>query len=325
MAQDSKIEWTHHTFNPWEGCAKVSPGCKNCYADARHERYHGQALGELACWGINAPRMTRSDNAWKQPLKWNRAAQKEGIRKRVFCASLADVFEAQSEASLAFAGQKQATTTKDGQPGLTYTFADIEAERQKLWKLIAATPWLDWLLLTKRPENVLRMVPPNWLWQGDFETMWPSNVWIGTSVENQAQADIRIVDIRKIAAHCPTVFLSMEPLLGAVDVIPLFWETTDDAHAGFSGIVLPTVSWVIVGGESGPNARRMHIGWVRDIRDKCEAAGVPFHFKQWGEYGPFSNHPELIGECPPDMPMHLGKQRTGRTLDGVIHDEFPNA
>ena len=175
MAKDSKIEWTHHTFNPWWGCAKVSPACKHCYAEAWAKRV-GSAV-----WGKDASRRFFGDAHWKEPLRWNREAEADGSRKRVFCASMADVFERR---------------------------ADLRVWRAKLWSLIEATPALDWLLLTKRPHNVRSMAP----WGDD----WPDNVWLGTTVENQVWADKRLPALLENPARVR--FLSCEPLLGPLNL-----------------------------------------------------------------------------------------------------------
>ena len=175
MAKDSKIEWTNHTFNPWWGCAKVSPACKHCYAEAWAKRV-GSAV-----WGKDADRRFFGDNHWKEPLRWNREAENEGVRRRVFCASMADVFERRAE---------------------------FHPWRERLWSLIEATPSLDWLLLTKRPHNVRSMVP----WGSE----WPMNVWLGCTAENQLWADKRLPALLEAPAHVR--FLSCEPLLGPLDL-----------------------------------------------------------------------------------------------------------
>lgn len=177
MAKDSKIEWTHHTFNPWWGCERVSAACKNCYAEAWARR-----LG-LDLWSKNAPRRAMSDEYWKQPVAWNKAAHAADRRDRVFCASMADVFE-------------------DRQ--------DLYGPRKRLWHLIEQTPNLDWLLLTKRPQHVSALVP----W-GD---RWPQNVWLGTTVENQRWAQKRIPLL--LAQPARILFLSCEPLLGPINLVP---------------------------------------------------------------------------------------------------------
>ena len=151
MARNSSIEWTHHTFNPWWGCSRVSPACDNCYAEVWAHRL-GQDL-----WEPSAARRFFGDNHWREPLRWNAEAENEQRRARVFCASMADVFEWR---------------------------ADLNEQRVRLWWLIEQTPNLDWLLLTKRPQHICRMVPWN--------ENWPENVWVGTTVENQRLADVRL-------------------------------------------------------------------------------------------------------------------------------------
>ena len=227
MAQTSKIEWTDSTFNPWIGCTRVSPGCLHCYAEMDSLR-RGWAK-----WGKGKPRQHTKADTWKQPIKWNEEAAQEGRRKRVFCASLSDVFD-----------------------------AEVKNEwREELWELIRKTPLLDWLVLTKRPENIRKMLPQDW---GDG---WP-NVCLMTSVEDQLRVG-RIEHLISIPAKYRA--LSVEPLLGPVKLEPQWLEKLD---------------WIIVGGESGGAARPMHPQWARDIRDQCEKAGVKFLFKQWGCWSP---------------------------------------
>lgn len=247
MGQDSKIQWTDHTFNPWRGCSKESAGCDNCYAETMSRR--NPAL--LGVWGDDGTRVLASESMWKEPLRWNAEAQKRGMRARVFCASLADVFEwpTNLENSIAVSGA-----------------------RGRLFRLIEATPWLDWLLLTKRPQNVMGTIPRAW------EMCLPPNVWVGTSVENQAAADERIPHLLRIPARVR--FLSCEPLLGAVDLSR--WSMGClDAQADPMR-VLRGPEWVIVGGESGGGARRMHLDWARSLVEQCAAAKVPVFVKQLG-------------------------------------------
>src|SRR5216684_216131 len=200
MARDSKIEWTHHTFNPWWGCTKVSPGCKYCYAETWAKRV-GQAV-----WGIKAPRRELSEPYWKQPLAWNAEAARLKTRARVFCASMADVFEDRR---------------------------DLDDKRTRLWDVIARTPDLDWLLLTKRPQNVSRLAP----W-GDT---WPENVWLGATAENQKCLERRIAVLTGLSAR--VLFLSCEPLLGPLDLSRWIQGARLGEHRAFD--------WVIAGGESG--------------------------------------------------------------------------
>src|SRR6202142_157626 len=234
MGKDSSIEWTDHTFNPWWGCAKVSPGCANCYAEAWARR-----VGD-AIWGKDADRRTFGQKHWEEPIKWNAAAASEKNRKRVFCASMSDVFEARIE---------------------------LNSQRKRLWLLIESTPWLDWLLLTKRPQNIRHMVP----WANN----WPENVWIGTSVEDQQRAIERLPHLLQHPAK--RRFLSCEPLVDAVDLSPWITKRPKPLHQ---------IDWVIAGGESGAKARPMFPGWARQLRDQCNTAEIPFHFKQWGHWSP---------------------------------------
>jgi protein gp37 len=177
MATDSTIEWTTHTFNPWWGCTKVSDGCKFCYAEAIARRYGNDV------WGRNKIRRTFGDKHWAEPLRWNSAAQKAGVRAQVFCASMADVFDPEGP----------------------------EEERERLWSLIRNTPDLDWQILTKRPEKIECFLPDDWA-EG-----YP-NVWLGTSVE-----DVRVIDRIEILSAIPAVvhFLSCEPLIGPLEDMPL--------------------------------------------------------------------------------------------------------
>jgi len=175
MARHSAIEWTHHTFNPWWGCTKVSPACDHCYAEAWAKRV-GRAV-----WGAHAPRRGMSDSYWREPLRWNAAASKAGVRHRVFCASMADVFEPRP---------------------------DLDAWRSRLWKLIGETPALDWLLLTKRPDHASRLAP--------WPEAWPENIWLGTTAEDQARVDLRVPVLLSIPARVR--FLSCEPLLGPIEL-----------------------------------------------------------------------------------------------------------
>jgi three-Cys-motif partner protein len=276
MAKNSHIEWTHHTFNPWWGCHKVSPACDNCYAEVWAKRV-GQSL-----WGRQANRRFFGEAHWREPVKWNKEAADTGKRARVFCASMADVFEDQSS---------------------------LNKERARLWALIELTPNLDWLLLTKRPQYILPMAP----W-GDN---WPNNVWIGTSIENQRLAELRLPDLLSVPATIR--FLSCEPLLGPLDL-----------SSWFNRPGLNTIDWVIAGGESGAHSRAMHPDWVLRLLNQCKRANVPFHFKQWGQWVPADDKNvqrrktvlTIKGEHPIQM-VAVGKKLAGRTLQGTTWDRIP--
>jgi len=318
MAEQSKIEWTDHTFNPWEGCQKVAPECDNCYAEARDVRFTGGTH-----WGPKAPRRRTSAQNWNKPRRWNKQAADfhadHGRRQRVFCASLADVFD-------------NAVDT---------------GWREDLWALIRECDQIDWLLLTKRPQNIAKMLPPDW---GDG---W-SHVWLGTSAGTQKTANQNIPHL--LATPAAVRFISAEPLLGPLDLnqaadgesalemdcwghcnwcnsgkpaLHNCWkgrQSDNEFAKGRSGL-----DWVICGGESGPNARPMHPDWARELRDQCYNAEVPFFFKQWGEWEPRSGF-----ACPDNLPkdgwhhfdpecsmLRVGKARAGRLLDGVDWSETP--
>tara|TARA_R110000868_G_scaffold245089_2_gene501589 strand:- start:1593 stop:2501 length:909 start_codon:yes stop_codon:yes gene_type:complete len=301
MAENTSIEWATHTFNPWEGCQKLGPGCDHCFAEARNARFGG---GVAANWGPGAPRRRTSDANWRKPLHWQAEAARTGIRPRVFCASLADVFDN----------------------------AVHPDWRSDLFELIHRTPDLDWLLLTKRVGNVARMI-----WADGEMTALPANVWLGATIVNQEEAER---DIPKLAAIDVTVrFLSMEPLLGPVDLSGLLYHECPNwigedgfpprmdmstgaveccSRCDFSGIGDElAIHWVIVGGESGPGARLMQPEWARSLRDQCAAAGVPFLFKQWGAWAPLPSARDA------DQLYLTTKKAAGRLLDGVHHDGMP--
>jgi len=279
VGKNSSIEWTHHTFNPWWGCVKVSPGCKHCYAETFSRR-----LG-IGLWGARADRRYFGDAHWKEPVRWNADALASRERRRVFCASMSDVFEPRS---------------------------DLEPWRRRLWTLIDATPGLDWLLLTKRPDQIASKVP--------WGCRWPDNVWLGTTAENQLWANRRLPVL--IEHQAAVRFVSCEPLLGRVDLSA--WLSGHRRRRG--------VDWVIVGGESGHKARPMHPEWATDIRDQCASAGVPFHFKQWGQWRPDSDAIPCgrrrvhVHDSRRDSIalVRVGKHAAGRDLDGRTWDEFPH-
>lgn len=312
MGENSKIQWTDHTFNPWSGCTKVSPGCTNCYAEDLRKRFGKDE------WGPNKPRARTSKANWNNPRKWNeKAGQSFGIctdcnapvmmygmglecgcgvygsgastrRPRVFCSSLADWLDPEVPAEW---------------------LAD-------LLDLIAATPNLDWLLLTKRPElwrerilaacNTFGVEGRDNTWIGH---KWlrgnpPVNGWLGTTVEDQKRADERIPHLLRIPARVR--FLSCEPLLEAVDLRRIQFAAEGECYCGQTVCIRSVlgadndidcpdceleqtepaynegIDWVIVGGESGPKARPFDIAWARSIVEQCRDAGVPCFVKQMG-------------------------------------------
>jgi protein gp37 len=292
MAEFSKIQWTSATFNPWRGCTKVSEGCLNCYA----EQMSGRNPAVLGEWGPEGTRVVAAESYWRGPVAWNRDARKAGERRRVFCASLADVFE----------GPETMPTDDGTYSGDVHDFIPslgndhIAEARNRLFTLIDGTPHLDWLLLTKRPQNVGPLYG-SWLhWtatQVTRATDYPPNVWLGASTENQKRFDERAPHVARFGSRVR--FLSAEPLLGPIDMRK--WL---DPGA---------VNWVIVGGESGPGARPFNPDWARVLRDQCADAGVPFFFKQ-------------LGEVNTDRTVRLGKKLLG-VLDEIPADlrvrEFP--
>ncbi len=300
MGKDSKIEWTDHTFNPWWGCVRVSPGCQHCYAESFAKRV-GQKV-----WGVEAPRRMFGDAHWDEPLKWDAAAAAEGVRRRVFCASMADVFEDRPE---------------------------LVAPRERLFALIERTPHLDWLLLTKRPENMRRLA-------ARWSLGWPSNAWAGCTVESQAQAR-RILWLVEVPAAVR--FLSCEPLLSALDLTRVVIHPSTHPHEpevslnALTGLIAGPdersdmrIHWVIAGGESGHGARPMHPAWALSLRDQCATTGVAFLFKQWGEWSPdaFEGADQIVEagtEADPHVMVRVGKHVSGRQLDGVTHDALPEA
>ena len=257
MGENSKIAWTDHTHNPWIGCAKVSAACKHCYAESDTFARRSRANG-LELWGVDGARHVTSDAYWKQPLRWNKEAEKAGVRRRVFCASLSDVFELRP---------------------------DLAPTRARLWALIAATPHLDWLLLTKRPEHATDLANlaalHAWDQHGVHVPAWPTNVWLGTTVEDQSSAEARIPHLLSVPAKLR--FLSMEPLLGPVDLWAfLKGSIRDKSLAALGSPPMPGVDWVIVGGESGSHARPFELAWARDLVRQCRAAGCAAFIKQLG-------------------------------------------
>lgn len=316
MSANTAIEWADHTFNPWTGCQPVSLGCDGCYA---------------AAWAKRAGRdfaTRKRTKTWGDPVRWNNQHQEffaaHGRRQRVFCASLADVFDNQVDPQW----------------------------RIDLLELIAACPNLDWLLLTKRIGNAeslldeaLNVMSHGVTWWRDMP--WP-NVWIGATVCNQDEADR---DIPKLLATPAAVrFLSIEPMLGPVDLN----YTRQRIAAQRSQLARaingePWLDWVICGGESGPKARPMHPDWARSLRDQCAAAGVPFMFKQWGAWevasivnGHFDcdmarnaahwvdvdgslHKPSSLGLTNAYAMVKVGKKAAGRLLDGIEHSGFPGS
>lgn len=320
MAQDTAIEWCDDTVNPWWGCQKVSEACKNCYAEAWDARFGGDH------WGPGTERLLRVEKAIGELRRIERRAKKEGQPRRVFIASMADVFEDRP---------------------------DLVEPRRKLWEALhALSGWVVPLILTKRPDVMAAWAK---------EHGWPKHAWAGYTVESQKRADWGIPYLLDVPA--PVRFLSMEPLLGIVNInaalfqqpppSPNVWD--DDGEGPEVGGMWrgPTrlgtrgVSWVISGGESGRKARPSHPDWHRAVRDQCAAAGVPYLFKQWGAWRPATPpgdvdvvadgaawaclhangvHADIDSQQDADAVWleRVGKKNAGRTLDGVEHNGVPD-
>jgi protein gp37 len=332
MAEKTKIEWTDATWNPWLGCTRISPGCDNCYAAVS-----APARTRHVIWGAKEARQETGPKNWNLPKTWNRAAPaflaEHGRRRRVFCASLADVFDN----------------------------AVDQALRLRALHLMAECTEIDWLVLTKRVGNVAGMVPLTWMATGG----WPAHIRIGATIVNQEEADR---DIPKLLDLPAPNFLSMEPLLGPVDLDKNLGGTRwIAAQRGCGGATNGRhhhddlcghgIDWVIVGGESGNGARPMHPDWARSLREQCAGAYVPFLFKQWGSWT--VHEVDVEGGVEPGMPMTFkgllhwtgiawespaddamagdvirpgatlampaDKKVAGRLLDGRTHDGYPKA
>lgn len=366
----TSISWTDFSFNPWIGCQKTGELCRFCYAESYANRFNKAKWGSGQAGGT---RQKTSDQTWREPLRWNRQAEAAGERRRVFCASLADVFEHWPHPVLNHRGERLYL----GAHGAVLPMWEngsrplvLDDLRGDLFGLIDQTPWLDWLLLTKRPDLILKM------WRKVPEAIeaantaagrhsqFRQNVWLGTSVGNQQTADEAVPVLLRSHALVPVLFLSCEPMLGPVDLTAIrcpggwsldaltgVWSrehTGDHEHpAALEQHEGPRIGWIIAGGESGPQARPMHPGWARSLRDQCAAASVPFHFKQWGEWSPFYDRdrddPDWRNVPPADDDVarvnlaggqgfhgdqvvylrRVGKEAAGRLLDGVLHDAVP--
>jgi len=307
MGEYTGIAWCDSTFNPWHGCSKVSAGCEHCFALRDASRW-----GRATLWGPERLRRHFGDAHWHEPELWDLRAARDGKRRRVFCGSMCDWLE---------------VNRMDPQ---------VELERWRLYVLIEKTTNLDWLMLTKRPENLDR-VP--WILPDSY---WPRNAWFGVTIENQERCDALMPGILKTTKRAPVLFMSAEPLLGPLllddgvntyytcneqDVDGNCCESYDNGETHFVG-----VDWLIVAGESGPDARPMHPDWVRSLRNNAKAAGIAFFFKGWGEWLP-EGELLLRSTETPDRPVHqwpdgtksyrVGRTAAGDLLDGVQWHEFP--
>ncbi len=262
MGANSKIQWTDHTFNPWIGCVKVSEGCKYCYAETLDKRWGNDR------WGPGSKRQRTGNANWQKPMKWNEKAAQEGKRYKVFCASLADVFEDNDQ---------------------------VIDWRLDLFDLIKQTPMLDWLILTKRPEiarHFFRL-------RSDLVL---NNVWLGTSIENQATANERIRALCTTPAEVH--FISYEPAIGWLD-----FELTVYNPLCRVSIFAPHVDWVIVGGESGPSARPFYLEWAELVIEQCQKYHKAAFVKQLGSNAWYQGQPyktqDFKGGNWDEWPEHL--------------------
>ncbi|MFY1595431.1 DUF5131 family protein [Micromonospora sp. WMMD737] len=334
MAENTGISWADHTFNPWWGCAKVSPACRFCYAKATDSRWGGNH------WGRTVGRRMMSEGNWAKPLKWNREAVAEGKTLRVFSASMADVFE---------------------------DHPDVVDARRRLWDLIEQTPALTWMLLTKRPENVAGMVPWGYPWP---RNVWLGvSAETQRFADQRIPALLALPAPVKFVSAAPLLGpVDLDPAYcdahGRTEIV-----VDGDgrewcgycAADGFTGELSyghwldpenGGISWVITEGESGPKARPTHPAWFRSLRDQCQAAGVVFHHKQNGEWhdqypadwpigdawlnpqrhcwvDPVTGKTKPFGEftgTEDEAWAHVarvGLKAAGRLLDGELHDGHP--
>lgn len=246
MGSETKIAWTEHTFNPWIGCTKISPGCDHCYAESLNHRWGNDN------WGKGKPRRITSDANWLEPLKWNKVAQQEHRQHLVFCASLADVFD-------------------DEAP---------EGARERLWDLIDMTPHLTWQLLTKRPQRLTRYLPQrgfkfNNIWLGSsaenqqfYDLRWP---WL------------RLAAIDLDAVSFISYEPALGPLL--IDPFARRLEERRETRRDLIDLIDPpprrfVPDWIIFGGESGHGRRPMEIMWAEELMRECEMWEVKFFMKQ---------------------------------------------
>lgn len=278
MGKETGITWCDHTFNPWWGCVRVSPGCEHCYAETFSKR-----MG-LNIWGSTERRFF-GDKHWNEPIAWNKQAEQEGKVHRVFCASMADVFE---------------------------VFKGLDIQRFRLWNLVEHTPWLEWLILTKRPENISTRIP------SEFNYM-TSNVRLGVTAEDQEYGDRRIAKMLEVWGG--KNFVSYEPALGPLHIGR--WIRPEGHDFKFSS----DLDWMICGGESGAGCRPMNLDWARHLRSECRTANIPFFFKQMGGF-PDKRHdpagwPEdlRIQEFPVAKATDRINELEAQINDCTLHDE----
>jgi protein gp37 len=355
MADHTGIGWTDATWNPVVGCSLVSPGCTNCYAMGQAARIVrcSEGLGRASAYDGTVEAVKgkpvwtgkvalASDATLTQPLRWKKP-------RRIFVNSMGDLFHEDVPdewidrvfAVMALAPQ--------------HTFHILTKRSARMRAYLTQTRTVEKADVRNRLAwdttiEVMNLWAPQWKSETPYGThrsraiqaftAWPlPNVWLGVSAEDQRRADQRIPDL--LATPAAIRFVSAEPLLGPIDFGRMQDGLPDNAWLTW----LDTLDWIIVGGESGPNARPMHPDWARSIRDQCAAAGTAFFFKQWGEWAPstpeqasgnprsgwrcLAGHPhvakreELYPEAGAAFIEHMGKKAAGRLLDGVTHDAMP--
>lgn len=333
MADRSAIEWTDATWNPLVGCTHVSPGCDHCYA-ARQASGRLRDLpvySGLAVDGRFTGEVRYLPERLEQPLRWRRP-------RRIFVNSMGDLFHRDVLAQMHL----------EGAPFLAEVFAVMAMAKRHTFQVLTKRPQLMAAVLTtalfRLEVNAALLRRGVSVMPGGFDSPWPPNMWLGTSIESDAYA-WRADHVRDTPAALR--WLSLEPLLGPLPSLDL----TD-------------IDWVVVGGESGPSARPMHPAWARDIRDQCVAAGIPFHFKQWGAWEPVEpvyvdDHDDVLldgyddvdvvsfnrsGQVEQRLPgvgrpqghqpnpagepwwmAKVGARAAGRELDGRTWDQYPGA
>ena len=335
MGDTTGINWCDSTFNPWQGCTKISPACDHCYAERDTKRFG------LVEWGAGKMRVRTGDANWRKPVQWN--SRSDAFRECGSCGWRGDLGKRKEPLSL---GCPVCGTT-DWEPARRRVFCaslgdwlDNEVPIEwlvDLLDLIRLTPDLNWLLLSKRIGNLMPRLraagehsrsmsvgldDPLSVWINAWHNEHPpENVWLGATVIDQGEADRDIPKLLNVPAHVR--FLSIEPMLGPIDLSRV-------QH-------LKALSWVICGGESGSGARPMSARWVRSLAGQCLLANIPFLFKQWGEWAPFQREMAMVGSpattragYAPATKMvdgvtmqRIGKKAAGRILDSVLYDGFP--
>ena len=270
MSERTGIAWADSTWNPWHGCTKVSAGCKHCYAESWRFK--------KAEWGPTAERVKTSASYWREPLKWNKEAW--------FECEVCGWRGPEKQADMHHHSDFVKPTRRRVFPSMCDPFEDngqVANWRGEMFELIAQTPNIDWLLLTKRPEKLFSLGTNA---AGRIFDLWLAdnpNVWLGTSVENQDCFDERVGQLVKYGLQARVLFLSVEPMIGPVRLVP-----TPTFSAGqwefVPGKKGSSIDWVICGGESGHECRPMDVQWARDLRDDCRTHGVKFFMKQLGGF-----------------------------------------